>query len=160
MKNKNKNLILISFILSIFLVSFVVSKTNVVDSVGENIDLFITDAYYGNFDGDQYEDDIRVKAVLDANFHGEVLLFLYLDIILPSGKVYKFSFQANVEFEGPDKFVKITAFNTATESGWYKCKMTGLAVYNGMLIYSYNSLTFDPPTENGTGDPEAIISIT
>jgi hypothetical protein len=161
MKNKKKNLIVISFILTIFAVSFVVSKTNVVDSLGEKIDLFITDAYYGDFDYDGYEDDVRIKAVLDANFQDSVLLFLYVDVILPSGCVHQFSFQVIVEFEGPDKFVTITAYNTATESGWYDCELTGLAVYRDMLLYSYSMKTFDPPTESGkNGDPEAIISLT
>ncbi len=161
MKNKKKNLIAISFILSIFLVSFVVSKTNVVDSLGEEIDLIITEAYYGDFDLDGDEDDIRVKAVLDANFQDNVLMFIYIDITLPSNYVHKFSFQLVVKFEGPDKFVTITAYNTATESGWYDCKLTGLAVYRDMLLYSYSVKTFDPPTESGeNGDPQAVISLT
>ena len=141
MKNKNKNLIAIGFLLSIFLMSFVVSKTRVVDSVGENIYLYITDAYYGDFDGDHSEDDIRIKAILDANFQDEVLLFLYLDVTLPSGYVHTFSFQVEVEFEGSNK-------------------LTGLAVFQDMLIFCYSTYTFDPPTENGNGDPEAVISIT
>jgi len=157
---KNKNLIAIGFLLSIFLMSFVVSKTRVVDSVGENIYLYITDAYYGDFDGDHSEDDIRIKAILDANFQDEVLLFLYLDVNLPSGYVHTFSFQVEVEFEGSNKLITITAFNTATEAGWYDCKLTGLAVFQDMLIFCYSTYTFDPPTENGNGDPEAVISIT
>lgn len=141
--------------------SFVGSKTNVVNSLGEKIQLYITDAYYGDFDGDNCEDDIRVKAVLDANFQGGVLLFLYIDIILPSGYIHKFTFQQYVVFSGPDKFIKITAFNTATESGWYDCKLTGLAVYQSMLLFSYSVKTFDPPTEGReNGDPEAVISLT
>ena len=161
MKNKKKNLIAISLILSIFAVSFVASKTNVVDSLGEQIDLFITDAYYGDFDYDGNEDDIRIKAILDANFQDEVLMFLYIDIVLPSNYVHKFSFMVEAEFEGPDKFVTITAFNTATESGWYDCELTGLAVYRDVLLYSFSMKTFDPPTGSGeNGDPAAIISLT
>ena len=139
--------------------SFVGSKTNVVNSLGEEIHLYITDAYYGDFDGDHSEDDIRVKAVLDANFQDGALLFLYIDIILPSGYIHRFTFQQYVVFIGPDKFITITAYNTATENGWYDCSLSGLAVYRDVLLYSYSLCTFDPPTENGNGDPEAVISI-
>ncbi|MHA1127199.1 MAG: hypothetical protein ACTSO7_10330 [Candidatus Heimdallarchaeota archaeon] len=159
MKNKNKNLIIIGFLLSIFLMGFAASKTNVVDSLGEEIGLWVTDAYYGDFDGDQSEDDIKVKAILNANFKDNVMLFLYLDITLPSGYVHKFTFQLDVEFEGSNKLVIITAYNTATESGWYDTKLSGLAVYQDMILFSYSTYTFDPPTENGNGDPEAVISI-
>lgn len=160
MKTKNKTLISMGFILLVVFFSFSVNKSIQVNSLGETITLHITDAYYGNFDNDSYEDDIKVIANLDANFQGYALLFLYLDVTLPTGTIYKFSFQETVQFTGPDKTIVITAFNTATVSGWYTCELTGLAVYQDMLLYSFSTYSFDPPTGIGNGDPEAIICIT
>lgn len=158
MKKTKKGLIIIGttlLIIALFLGSFSATVTSGTD----NITINIIDAYYCNLDHDGLEDDIIVKAVLDSNFEADVLAFLYLDIILPSGLVYKFDFQVFLELDGSHLLLTIKTYDTAIESGWYDCKLSGIIVHKDMLLFSESTYTFDPPTDRGPGEPTATIAI-
>ena len=159
MKKTKKGLISIGttlFMLVIILFSY---STTIVNSETSYITIDIIDANYDDLDNDGDYDDIIVKAVLDSNFEAEVLTFLYLDIILPSGLVHRFEFQVVLSLDGSHLLITIESYNTASEPGWYDCKLFCIVIYNDMLLFSESTYTFDPPTGNGPGEPTAIMTI-
>ncbi len=161
LKIKMKNSLTVGIAFFIIIITLTGSKVARTYSDGQKITLTITEADYGDFDNDGSEDDIIIKAIMKANFQGDYQAYIYLDITLPSGMVYKFSFQVMLSFYGDSSLeITITAYDTAIEAGWYECKLTSILIYEDMLIYSYSTYTFDPPTEKGPGQPTAEIAIT
>jgi hypothetical protein len=135
-------------------------KTASADQTGYDLDLEIIDAFYGDFDQDTIEDDIKVIAVFEADYEGVIYSQLLLDIELPSGKVFHFTFQ--VSFEPHDdsyNIITFTTFNTATESGWYVATVSGYFLVGGYFHYLIDSMIFDPPDSDGQGDPSGIVEI-
>jgi len=159
MKNKKSNLLAISLAIFLIIISITTVKLTTVHSDGQEIQLTIIEADYGDFDADGSEDDIIVKAIMDANFKGKYATYFYLDITLPSGLVYSFSFQTMLTFDGTPLLITITTYDTAIEAGWYSCKLTSILIYEDMIIYGSSTYTFDPPTEKGPGEPTAELSV-
>lgn len=158
MKTPKRRVLSFGAILIMFAV-FMGSFSSIVKSDPSYITLTIIDANYSNLDFDEYEDDIQVKAILDSNFEADILFFLFLDIVLPSGFVYRFDFQIATHIDGSQLLLTIKTFDTAIESGWYDCVLTGIVIHDDMMLFSESMCTFDPPTERGPGEPTATISI-
>lgn len=120
---------------------------------------YITDAFYGDFDHDHYDDDIRVIATLDIDCDEDVVSYLFLDIRLPSG--FCFNFYVTIEFETEGNPIQLifTAYNTAIESGWYTAKLTGYFVTEDSLYFGTSYMIFDPPEDGGTGDPTIEVAV-
>ncbi|NHJ47536.1 MAG: hypothetical protein FK733_07100 [Asgard group archaeon] len=151
-----------AFGLLVFLIigSTLAIKEATADQDGYDLELDIIDAFYGDFDQDRIEDDIRVIAILDADFNGEIFSLLTLDIELPSGKVFHFTFQVSFySSEDSVNIITFTTYNTATESGWYIATVSGYFLIDGYFYYLMDSMIFDPPESDGEGDPSGIVEI-
>ncbi len=121
----------------------------------------IINAYYADLDSDGLEDDIDVIIALNANFEGRFRASFLLTIELPSGLTFKFLLEAWLSIS-PDitKYLKVTAFNTAIEEGWYTVTLDGQirGVQLGSF-YTSSSFVFDPPTGQGSGNPIASVIV-
>lgn len=121
---------------------------------------YITDAFYGDFDRDGFDDDIKVIAVLDIDCDDDITSYLYLDIYLPSGNCFQFFIFVEFECEGDPLQFTFTTYNTALESGWYIADLTGYFVTEDTLYFGASSIIFDPPEGTGTGDPGVEVTVT
>ena len=122
-------------------------------------EFYITDAYYGDFDYDGIEDDIEVIAILDIDCDDETTSYLYLKIYLPSGYCFRFFVTIELEANGNPIHFTFTAYNTALENGWYTAKLTGYFVTDNNLYVGTSYMIFDPPGDDGEGDPELTVSV-
>ena len=152
------------FGLLVFLIigSTLAIKETTADLNGNDFELDIIDAFYGDFDQDTIKDDIRVIAKLEADFDGEIFSQLALDIVLPSGKVFHFIFQVSFYSSGDyDNIITFTTYNTAIEPGWYDAYVSGYFLIDGYFHYLTDDFIFDPPTgEDGEGEPTGDVVIT
>ncbi|MBN1331221.1 MAG: hypothetical protein JXA54_17260 [Candidatus Heimdallarchaeota archaeon] len=164
MKKNTKVSLVFSLVFFIILGSYLsFHTTNIIgdyDPTKNYISFKIIEANYGDYDQDTYEDDVIVKAVFRSNFIGPVLTFLYFDLVLPSGITFSYSFQVTLISTGSQILITITSYNTATEAGWYTTKITGFFICDDYLSTRTSSFTFDPPTENGPGEPGINLTIT
>lgn len=162
MKNFKKKFISISFLLIIISMSFLQLNSTKADNSYDYFKFRIDDAYYGDFDSDRNKDDIRIIATISTDFEGLIVSCLKIDITLPSGFVHHFSVTVNAESDNDDDIVFIiTAYNTATEPGWYLAEIEGLFfLEDGQIILQRRDITFDPPDENpGTGEPTIDVTV-
>jgi hypothetical protein len=82
-----------------------------------------------------------------------------LDIVLPSGLVYHFTFIETIDKTEEEFDIVITTFNTATEAGWYQAILTGEFFANQNNCYDTDIIEFDPPTGKGEGNPTASLDV-
>ena len=160
MKKNQKRFISITFLLIIISLGILQLNTVRADDSYDYFKFKIVDAYYGNFDSDRIEDDIRIIATIDTDYEGLIISNLKIDITLPSGFVHHFSATVCAESDDGVVFI-ITAFNTATEPGWYNAEIEGLFfLEDGQIMLQKRDITFDPPSENpGTGEPTINITV-
>lgn len=112
----------------------------------------ITSVGYTDLDDDGLADDIFVTFTVDGlKESGATKIEIYLDITLPSGTLHKSLFYvvSNVE----KLHLYIHAFNTATESGWYRLDLATVKYGDTVPVVAESSVIFDPPTGAGNGDP-------
>jgi hypothetical protein len=135
-------------------------KTVTANDFRRDAEIDIINATYGDFDNDLKEDDIVVVAKFKADVTCEVQCQLILDLRLPSGKTFRFTFIVSFySIEDMDTIITFTTFNTALESGWYIAIVSGYFLIDGYCYYLTDSIVFDPPTEEEEGDPGAVITI-
>lgn len=159
MKTTQKRFILISFLLIIGMGILQLNSVRA-DSSYDFFKFKINDAYYGDFDSDQNEDDIRIIASISTDYEGLIVSNLKIDITLPSGFVHHFTATVSAESDNDGVVFIITAYNTATESGLYNANIEGLFFLDGEIILQNGDITFDPPTPiEGPGEPEISITV-
>jgi hypothetical protein len=113
----------------------------------------IMDAYYGDLDGDGYEDDIKLLVEFSFGNTDPSRVDLNIWIELPSGIIY--NFRISVYRPPNESILNIDCIDMATESGWYTVTMLAsvMGAGNGKL-YITDQLEFDPPTGTGPGLPK------
>ena len=118
----------------------------------------ILDAGYLDIDGDGMADDIATSfkiEVMNTDIPFSITdILCYL--ITPSGDGYA----VQITVIGHYKCIQIGLawYNTVTESGWYTFMVyTEITVYH-QHYYSYDELSFDPPTEGNPGPP--LVEVT
>ncbi len=162
-KNKNSILVFTFVILASIIGSITISKGTAHRGTNNIIldpnAFYITDAFYGDFDNDGVEDDIKVIAILDIDYEDEIISYLYLDIYLPSGFCFQFFVTIKLEANGNPLQFTFTAYNTALENGWYIAKLTGFFITDDNLYFGTTYMIFDPPGDDGEGDPEITVNI-
>ena len=160
MKNIRKKSVAIVFLLLV--VSLGILKLNNANAEID-FDYFnfrIDDAYYGNFDSDRLNDDIRIIASISTDFEGAIISYMDIDIKLPSNFKYHFDVTVCANPDGNGVTFIITAYNTATESGWYYVEIDGLFFLNCQVIMQSGNILFDPPNEMpGEGDPDIGVTV-
>ena len=163
MKKNQKRLISVTFLLIIISLGILQLNTVRAEDSYDYFKFKIDDAYYGDFDSDQNEDDIRIIASISTDYEGLIISNLKIDITLPSGFVHHFTATVFAEMDDDDEGIVfiITAYNTATEPGWYNAEIEGLFfLEDGQIILQKRDITFDPPDENpGTGEPTIEVTI-
>jgi len=161
MKKNQKRIISIAFLLIIISLSILQLNTVRADNSYDYFKFKIIDAYYGDFDSDRNKDDIRIVAFIDTDYDELIISSLKIDITLPSGYVHHFSAIVCAEADDDGVVFIITAFNTATESGWYNAEIEGIFfLEDGQIILQKRDITFDPPTPiEGPGEPEISITV-
>ncbi len=111
----------------------------------------ICDAYYGDLDGDSYEDDIKIL----LNFTLDIQpsrVEIFMDITLPSGSGY--SFLVVIYGMTSHAILNLDCIDMATEVGIYTITMNALLYgTGGGKILIMDEFQFDPPTEAGPGLP-------
>ncbi len=162
MKNFSKKFISISFLFIIICMSILQVYSTKADTSYDYFKFRIDDAFYGDFDSDRNEDDIRIIAAISTDYDGLIISYLKIDITLPTGFVHHFFIVVNAEMDDDNciTFI-ITAFNTATESGWYNVEIEGFFFLdNGLIVMQNGDITFDPPHEKpGTGEPTIEVLV-
>lgn len=115
----------------------------------------IVDAYYGDLDGDAFEDDIKILVGFSFASTDIVRIEISLWVELPSGLTY---FVKILVFGAPGQsIVNIDCIDMATESGWYTVYMLASIKLPGFgKVYIVDSIEFDPPTGTGNGMPTVI----
>lgn len=160
MKNIRKKSVAIVFLLLV--VSLGILKLNNTNAEID-FDYFnfrIDDAYYGNFDSDRLNDDIRIIASISTDFEGAIISYMDIDIKLPSNFKYHFDVTVCANPDGNGVTFIITAYNTATESGWYYAEIDGLFFLNSQVILDSSSVLFDPPTGiPNDGGPQLDVTV-
>ena len=161
--------VIICFIFSIsFLQQPVISSSALSSNeFAVDVGLTIQDAYYGDFDEDNYTDDIQILLSIDIvieyddDFDEEIIFaILYTEISLPSGLNYEFKLQFSTEYDDEAIFILITALNTANEPGWYKTEIKSNIIFNKNVYTPSDSFIFDPPTGGVPGaDPLFSLSL-
>jgi hypothetical protein len=165
MKKSKKIILVFTFvILASVIGSLIISQKSVHGRSGncyllDNDEFYIDDAFYGDFDSDGVEDDTRVIAVLDIDFEGDITSYFYLDLYLPSGYCFSFFVTAEIDANGNEIYFIFTTYNTAIENGWYTAKLTGYFVTYDTLYTGTAIMIFDPPGDDGEGDPDITFSI-
>ncbi len=164
MKNKTKKTILLSIIFATILAGMLFVSLNVKADKDDDDSVYgtlkIIYANYGDFDDDDVEDDIIIKAKLKLDIEDYAKSYWYLNLKLPSDKIFHFSFDATIRESDRTITIIITTFNTAEEPGWYKATLTGIFFMediDGYLILE-DEIEFDPPGI-GPGDPTASMEI-
>ncbi|MFX0091298.1 MAG: hypothetical protein ACFFBD_05995 [Candidatus Hodarchaeota archaeon] len=127
------------------------------------VSVSIVDAFYDDLDDDGFMDDIQIDVLLDFIAADDlpklIRLTLAMEMILPSGLSYEFAVEVWVS-PSSDRHLIITLWNTATESGWYTVNLQGFVRGTGDGAFSLqDSLIFDPPTGQGSGNPSIRVLI-
>ena len=163
MKFKSKKTILFISIITIIAMGFAATKN--VSSYSDYPEEFefgfgFDEGYYGDFDDDGSQDDVRLITELDTNFQGNVYCNLYLDLHLPSGYTFHFLIRGWFYTDGSTMFT-ITLYNTALESGWYLSEIDGYFYLPNHTVFVYDFIWFDPPTPTSPapGDPVPEITV-
>ncbi|RMG20230.1 MAG: hypothetical protein D6732_28850 [Methanobacteriota archaeon] len=137
---------------AILLFSNVPLRTNALTQQ-DRVMIFVTDAYYGDADGDGYTDD--VIAIVDIAIESNQFIYLIqyeIYLQMPSGTVYGYIFW--IFTMNPTIHIVNNFYNHATEKGDYT--IHAFADFAGTLYPSgYDTHTFDPPGGDN-GDPPTI----
>jgi hypothetical protein len=160
MNRVKKGVLAFGLLLFLFIGSTLTLKSISADDFGEENEFTILEAYYGDFDNDSIEDDIKVVVLFETEHEGIIYSVLNLKITLPSGNSFKFTFQVSFISDDSSVIITFTTFNTAIESGWYIAEVSGIFLIDGYLCYLTDSITFDPPTGEEEGEPGAIVTVT
>ncbi len=114
----------------------------------------IQDAYYGDLDSDQIEDDIKILVAFQLDDIQPSRIELYFDLVLPSGNGYSFKV---IIYGCPTSALNLDCINMATESGIYTVSMVAFLYGSGTgKLYTTDYLEFDPPTGAGPGLPDIV----
>ncbi len=138
------------FLLFIIVPSFVLadktSKVTKKDADTEVVGhIVIHDATYGDFDGDNNNDDI--ECYITVTFSDSITrkrFDMYVSLYLPNGDVYKYdvmvnTFRSNMTFH-------VVFYNHAYVAGEYTIGVDIILSQKGNC-YGYDVVTFDPPRE-------------
>lgn len=133
---------------TIFLFVLTVSSVGVMacDADAE-LDINIEKAYYMDFDNSGVENDVIVEFEVELEIDDDlsdsatIILFLEVELTLPSGLTYVYKLKMKIIDEETDAM--LVYFNHATESGWYITSIRGTIVSLG--ITAYDRCVFDPP---------------
>jgi len=114
--------------------------------------IWISDAYYGDLDGDGYEDDIKILLQFSLTNAEPARIEMTIWIQLPSGYVHGVGISIwNAQQYG---VLNVDCLNMATESGIYTVTMAASVFGTGIgKAYITDYLQFDPPTGSGPGLP-------
>ena len=120
----------------------------------KTFDVKIIDAYYTALD-DEIEDDVVI--ILDVEKSTALKTEIYVEIVLPSGKIHAaivtvWTFRTQFT-------VKVDAHQTAEEPGWYTVNSIGILYGGGAPKGDVCYLVFDPPGKGGANKPYWYASI-
>ncbi len=166
MNKKTKRIMLFGLGILVIICSTVLFQNVAADDYDETrhhyylyFNYYIEDAFYGDFDGDNNEDDIRIITIVSTNFEGPINSFIRSTIVLPSRLTFIINFHLMLFSSGDDFQIIITTYNTALESGRYLTKLYGIFYFGDYLCYTYDYFIFDPPDDGGVGDPGVEIIV-
>ena len=101
-----KRFMVFGLFLFIIIGSLLSIKSATAGDFTKGYEFFILDTYYGDFDKDSFEDDIKIVVFFNSDYHGEIYSSLSLKINLPSGNSFYFTFY--VSFSIDDSPIIIT----------------------------------------------------
>lgn len=149
-KTRGLLLLLCVFLVGIMTIPTVRAQTRSLE-VGS---IVIQDAYYGDLDSDQTEDDIKILVDFHLDNIQPSRIELFFDLVLPSGVSYSFKV---IIYGCPTSVLNLDCINMATESGIYTLSMFALLYGSGTgKLYTTDYLEFDPPTGAGPGLPDIL----
>ena len=141
-----------ALVLGIVLAMWLVPSALAYTRAAESNTLRISDAYYGDLDGDLYADDIKILVQFSLGTLNPSKVTIDLQVVLPSGTTY--AFRIIVYHPPTSSVLQIDCFDMAYESGMYMVEMSALisGTSNGKYLAS-DTFMFDPPTGGGPGLP-------
>ncbi|TFH03606.1 MAG: hypothetical protein E4H14_16425 [Candidatus Thorarchaeota archaeon] len=150
---------ILTVILAMMILSLFVGEVQATDYDANKDSLIVSieSADYLDLDGDQIEDDILTEftiTVPKGNWEF-VRTFVYCELVLPSGYYFNCLFL----MIGSYNSVTLTLgwYNTAIESGWYTFEVYAWGSGPDAPDLGYDSVIFDPPTEEIPGPPSINI---
>ncbi|MFX0090172.1 MAG: hypothetical protein ACFFBD_00300 [Candidatus Hodarchaeota archaeon] len=110
----------------------------------------IKDAYYGDFDGGAYPDDVYTLLEIKMESTAPYVFFYIITLVLPSGAEFSYFVSFSTSEDGV--FIHNYFYNHATESGDYT---VSVRIYLWAPGFPNDSdwYVFDPPGGSSGGDP-------
>jgi hypothetical protein len=150
---------LFSLILALMVLSLFTGEVQAADygGWGDSLIVSVESADYTDLDNDLVEDDILTEFSIsvpygDWNFQHT---YIYCELVMPSGNYFNCLLLLIGSYNSVT--ISLAWYNTASESGWYTFSLWSWGEGFNAPDLGYDSVVFDPPTEELPGLPTLEI---